>query len=344
VVVNAASMVTATGEVNADNAGNPDAAGLISLTAATVSVSGTLHANGGGEVDLQACNLTLEPSGEVLATGSGGFTLLQASGPMEVDGTLTAGTSNTLDYLDPTNPPVVTSTSISPDPDVVENDPLVPPLCPGQTTTTTPPPTTSTTTTSTSTTTPESSTTSSSSSTTTSSTTATTSTTTAPPSTTTSTTEPGTTTSTTSSTTVPTTTTTSTTLATCSPPGCDDRGPCMPGTCVDGTCQYVPVTGVACATVTVGDMQSLLDGAAPDAFKNRSMRRKLTGRLRHVTTLIDDAGREEAREPRATRRAVRALTSLVRLLDRSATHERIDAGLATALQNLATEAQSALGR
>ena len=32
-------------------------------------------------------------------------------------------------------------------------------------------------------------------------------------------------------------------------------------------CQYVPVTGVACATITVDDMQSLVDGAAPDAFK-----------------------------------------------------------------------------
>jgi len=188
VIVNADSMATATGEVNADTAGDPGTGGLISLTAATVSVNGTLHANGGGEVALQACNLTLEPAGQVLATGAGGFTLLQASGPMKVDGTLTAGSSNTLDFLDPAHLPVVNSTSVSPDADVVLNEPPVLPLCPGQTTTTT-----------------------------TSSTTVTTSTTTAPASTTTSTTEPGTT-STTSSTTVPTTTTTSTTLETCARP------------------------------------------------------------------------------------------------------------------------------
>ena len=117
----------------------------------------------------------------------------------------------------------------------------------------------------------------------------------------------------------------------------------MPGTCVDGTCQYVPVTGVACATITVDDLQSLVDGAAPDAFKGRPMRRKLTGKLRHVTTLVGNAGRENAREPRATRRAVHALTSLDRFLEHSATHHRIDAGLAAALRNLATEARSALG-
>ena len=73
------------------------------------------------------------------------------------------------------------------------------------------------------------------------------------------------------------------------------------------------------------------------------MRRKLAGRLRHVTTLVGNAGRENAREPRATRRAVRALGSLVRFLDRSAAQQRIDAGLAAALQKLATEARSALG-
>jgi hypothetical protein len=103
------------------------------------------------------------------------------------------------------------------------------------------------------------------------------------------------------------------------------------------------VTGIACATITVGAMRSLVDGAAPDAFKGRTMRRKLAGRLCHVTALVGNAGRENAREPRATRRTVRALTGLVRFPDRSATHLRIDADLAAARQNLATEAQSALG-
>ena len=87
-VVNADSTISATGEVNADDTGVSGAGGLISLTAPTLTVTGTLHANGGGAVTLQACSLTLEPAGQVLATGLGGFTLLQASGPMEIDGTL----------------------------------------------------------------------------------------------------------------------------------------------------------------------------------------------------------------------------------------------------------------
>lgn len=90
-------------------------------------------------------------------------------------------------------------------------------------------------------------------------------------------------------------------------------------------------------------MQSLVDGAAPDAFKGRPMRGKLTGRLRHVTILVCNAARESVREPRATRRAVRTLTSPDRFLEHSATRQRIDADLAAALRNLATEAQPALG-
>jgi hypothetical protein len=341
VIVNADSTVSAAGEVNADDTGVSGAGGLISITATTITVSGTLHANGGGEVHLQACTLTLEPSGQVLATGPGGFTLFQASGPMEIDGTLVAESTNTLDYLDPAHLPVVNSVSISPDADIVENDPPVSPLCPGQVTTTT---TTSAVTTSTTTTTSSSTTSTgiTTTSTTTTSSTSTSSTVIATPSTVTSTTVPQTTTSTTSTTTAPTTTTTSTTLGTCSPAGCDDRGPCMPGTCVDGVCQYATVPGTACATITLDQFRGLVDGAVPNAFKNRSMRRKLARRLRHVTTLVDDVGRDNARVHRARRRAERALSSLARFVDRSATHHRIDGALANSLGNLALEARSAL--
>jgi hypothetical protein len=90
-------------------------------------------------------------------------------------------------------------------------------------------------------------------------------------------------------------------------------------------------------------MRSLVDGAGPDAFKGRRMRRTLTGRLHHVTNLVGNAGRENALEPRARRRAVRALATLDRFLQRSAKHERMDAALAAALRSLATEARSALG-
>jgi hypothetical protein len=117
---------------NADDTGVSGAGGLISITATTVTVSGTLHANGGGEVQLQACTLTLEPSGQVLATGLGGFTLFQASGPMEIDGTLVAESTNTLDYLDPAHLPVVNSVSISPDADIVETILPCPRCAPGR--------------------------------------------------------------------------------------------------------------------------------------------------------------------------------------------------------------------
>ena len=100
----------------------------------------------------------------------------------------------------------------------------------------------------------------------------------------------------------------------------------MPGTCIDGVCQF----------------RGLVDGALADAFKSRSMPRKLAGRLRHVTTLVDDACRATAQPHRARRRAGRALSSLARFVDPSATHHRIEGGLTESLGNLATEARSAL--
>jgi hypothetical protein len=102
------------------------------------------------------------------------------------------------------------------------------------------------------------------------------------------------------------------------------------------------VPGTACATITLDQFRGLVDGAVPNAFKNRSMRRKLARRLRHVTTLVDDVGRDNARVHRARRRAERALSSLARFVDRSATHHRIDGALANSLGNLALEARSAL--
>jgi hypothetical protein len=47
--------------------------------------------------------------------------------------------------------------------------------------------------------------------------------------------------------------------------------------------------------------RGLLDGALADAFKSRSMRRKLAGRLHHVTMLVDNAARDtEARSALGT--------------------------------------------
>src|SRR4029077_6948595 len=120
--------------------------GFIQVTADTLTVGGKLHANGGGgEVNLQACSLMLGPTGQTLATGPNGFNLLQASGPMEVQGTMTATVANTLDYLDPAHLPVVQSSHVSPPPVIVEDNPAVPLLCPGQSAPTSTTSTTSTT-------------------------------------------------------------------------------------------------------------------------------------------------------------------------------------------------------
>src|SRR4029077_5476675 len=107
------------------------------------------------------------------------------------------------------------------------------------------------------------------------------------------------------------------TLATCSPAGCGGRGPCMPGTCVAGVCQYAPVTGTACATITLDQIRGLVDCASADAFKSRSTRRKLAGRLRPLSILVDNASRVDARAPQARRRVERAFSSLVRFVDRA---------------------------
>jgi hypothetical protein len=205
----ATAAATVAGEINADSNGTTLGGGFVMLTAGTLGVGGKVHANGGGgEVNLQACSLTLNASGQALATGPNGFNLLQASGPMEVDGTLTATTSNTLDYLDPAHLPVVHSNRISPTAVIVHDNPLVPPLCPGQTTTTS---TISTTTTTLGVTTTTLSTTTSTSTTRPTTTTTSSTTTTSPTTTTTTTTTSSTSSSSTTSTTIRSTTTTTTT-------------------------------------------------------------------------------------------------------------------------------------
>ena len=56
-----------------------------------------------------------------------------------------------------------------------------------------------------------------------------------------------------------------------------------------------------CAGTRLEQFRGLLDGALADAFKSRSMRRKLAGRLRHVTMLVDNAARDtEARSALGT--------------------------------------------
>jgi hypothetical protein len=137
VLLSADDTAIAPGVINADSNATPVGGGLIQLVADILTVGGKLHANGGGgEVNLQACALTLGATGQAVTMGTNGFNLLQASGPMEVDGTMTAALANTLDYLDPAHLPVVNSHSVSPPATIVDDNPPVTPLCPGQTTTT----------------------------------------------------------------------------------------------------------------------------------------------------------------------------------------------------------------
>ena len=117
----------------------------------------------------------------------------------------------------------------------------------------------------------------------------------------------------------------------------------MPGTCIDGVCRYERMSGATCAATTLDEVRRLVDGAVANAFKTGAMRRKLTRRLRHVTALVDEVGRDVARPHRARRRAEKALSSLARFVGRSAAHHRIDDVLASRLETLAKEARSAVG-
>jgi cysteine-rich repeat protein len=113
----ATGAATLPAELNADGTGASTVAGVVSIEAGTLLVSGAVHASGpsngsGGFVNLQACGLTVAPSGQVLARGADGQTLLQASGLATVAGALTSGPPglNEIQYRDPALPPVLTGT------------------------------------------------------------------------------------------------------------------------------------------------------------------------------------------------------------------------------------------
>jgi hypothetical protein len=346
VSLSADAVATVPGEINADSNGTTVGGGLVMLTAETLTVGGKVHANGGGgEVNLQACNLTLSASGQTVATGPNGFNLLQASGPMEIDGTMTATQANTLDYLDPAHLPVVHSSSISPAAVVVADNPLVPPLCPGQTTTTTTtttsstlpvattttarPSTTLSTTTSTSTTRPPTTSTTTSTSTTRPPTTTSTSTTQAPATTTTttsttSTTRPTVTTTTTSTTTVQpstsTTTTAVTTSTTTTTPDCTDES----------------LQGFDAVDCHLDLLASLIAPQPSDTFGDRRVARSLLAHIGKARGLVDAArtGNESKRELRL---ALRQMHAIQRTLARKAKNGETPSDLALTLSTLVNQ-------
>jgi cysteine-rich repeat protein len=121
-------------EINVDGG---EVAGTISASAATLTASGRVHANGtgnlaaAGEVQLQACDLTV-PAGAVVQSNAteGGMNLLQASGQMTIGGSLTSrpGGANRLEYRDPLKlPRILSGATVNPTPTVVANPTL--PVC-----------------------------------------------------------------------------------------------------------------------------------------------------------------------------------------------------------------------
>jgi len=134
-VAGATANLLAMSEIKADSAPGtlPRAGGSIDIVDQTSTVDGFVHANGGGgSVNLQACSLAVSAAAKIQADGTG-TNLLQASGPMQILGTLRART-NTLDYLDPANTPSTAGASITPAATIVQNNPVFSPLCPGPTT------------------------------------------------------------------------------------------------------------------------------------------------------------------------------------------------------------------
>jgi hypothetical protein len=329
VFLNADAVATVPGEINADSNGTPLGGGFIMLTAETLTVGGKVHADGGGgEVNLQACDLTLSAGGQTLATGPNGFNLLQASGPMEIDGTMTAAQANTLDYLDPAHLPVLHSSTISPAAVVVKDNPPVPPLCPGQATTTTTASSTTTTTMPSSTTRPPTTTTSTS--------------TTRPPTTTmttsTSTTQPPTTsstTTTTSSTRPPTTTTTAPTTTTLSSSTTSTSTTPVSTSTTTTTpdCTEESLQGFDAVDCHIDLLASLIAEQPTDIFGDRRVTQALLAHIGKARGLVD-AARAGSSAAHDLRLAVRQLRTTRRGLARKAKSGETPADLALSLTTL----------
>jgi cysteine-rich repeat protein len=132
VMVEARGDASVTNEMNVDGG---EVAGTIAVSAAALTVSGRVHGNGtgnfgqGGDIQLQACDLTV-PAGAVVQSNApeAGLNLLQASGQMTIGGALTSrpGGANRLEYRDPLKLPRILGTAtVNPTPVVLAN-PLLP--------------------------------------------------------------------------------------------------------------------------------------------------------------------------------------------------------------------------
>ena len=126
VFADAGAQATVQGQMNGDGGG------MFQVVAATIVVTGKVHADAlssddlGGSVILQACAVTVNAGAVVSTLGTTGENLLQASGPMTIAGTLTSA-ANHLEYLDPAHlPQIVPGAVVSPGPMIGQNQ-LLPP-------------------------------------------------------------------------------------------------------------------------------------------------------------------------------------------------------------------------
>jgi hypothetical protein len=130
--------------------------------------------------------------------------------------------------------------------------------------------------------------------------------------------------------------TTSTTLpgeSTCAS-GCDDGDPCTVDTCVRGTCQHDPATGVAAATCALE-----LTGAATTACGNGALPPPIAHRLDKALSLIDKAVLTSPRRGKELAlRAVQSLRSARHLALAAERRKRITEACATALVRQLTDA------
>jgi hypothetical protein len=328
VFLSADDVATVPGEINADSNGTTVGGGLISPAAETPTVGGKLHADGGGgEVNLQACDLTLSAGGQTLATGPNGFNLLQASGPMEVDGTMTATQANTLDYLDPAHLPVVHSSSISPAAVIVKDNPPAPPLCPGQATTTT--------TTSTSSTLAVATTTMVLQTTTTTVAHTTTTSTTLPP--TTSSTTTSTTSTTRRSTTTTSTTTTTVQSSTLTTPVSTSTTTTTPD------CTEESLQGFDAVDCHIDLLASMIAEQPSDTFGDRRVTKALLAHIGKARGLVDAARLEISPGP-DLRLAMRQLRTAARGLARKARSGETPPDLALTLSTLMDQIMAEIGQ
>jgi cysteine-rich repeat protein len=140
--VQAKSEIIANGDGIGGSAGSIDLDGLvpgISQVSGNVVVSGALRTrgdDGGGDIDILGCGVTIGATGVLNNSGPGSKNTLQAGGLLTVAGRVEAiGGANTLLFRDPAKPPVVDLSKIQPPAGPAQSNavpgcqPPVPPLC-----------------------------------------------------------------------------------------------------------------------------------------------------------------------------------------------------------------------